>query len=104
GTKARLLTGGDFDIESVRQARDGTWWFGDEFGPFLLHADARGRLLEAPIATPGVRSPDNPLLPAAATPNLARSNGFEAMALTTNGRRLLPVLEGPLTTQDPLER
>ena len=31
----RLLTGGDFDIESVRVAHDGTLWFGDEFGPFL---------------------------------------------------------------------
>src|SRR5918996_3935257 len=32
----RLLTGGDLDIESLRQANDGTLWFGDEFGPFLL--------------------------------------------------------------------
>jgi glycerophosphoryl diester phosphodiesterase len=104
GSKARLLTGGDFDIESVRPAPDGTWWFGEEFGPFLLHTDARGRLLEAPIPTPGVSSPDNPLLAPGVTPNLARSNGFEATALTSDGRRLMPVLEGPLTGQDPLER
>ena len=35
GTSQRLLTGGDFDIESVRIDRRGTLWFGEEFGPFL---------------------------------------------------------------------
>src|SRR5688500_7689301 len=33
----RLLTGADFDIESVRRTSDGDFWFGEEFGPFLLH-------------------------------------------------------------------
>lgn len=36
GTQERLLTGGDFDLESMRVARDGTLWFGEEFGPFLV--------------------------------------------------------------------
>jgi hypothetical protein len=53
-TPDRQLTGTDFDIESMQVAEDGTIWFGDEFGPFLLHTDATGRLLEAPIPTPGV--------------------------------------------------
>ncbi|MBY0233580.1 MAG: esterase-like activity of phytase family protein [Burkholderiaceae bacterium] len=29
----RLLTGADFDIESVRKDKNGNLWFGDEFGP-----------------------------------------------------------------------
>ena len=37
-------------------------WFGDEFGPFLLHTDASGTVLEAPIPLPGVQSPQNPFL------------------------------------------
>jgi glycerophosphoryl diester phosphodiesterase len=48
----RPLTGADLDIESFRVAADGTLWFGDEFGPFLIHTDARGQVLEAPIAVP----------------------------------------------------
>jgi hypothetical protein len=102
-TADRILTGGDFDIESVRIGRDGTLWFGDEFGPFIVHADARGRILDAPVPTPGVMSPDNPLL-LGRTPNLASSNGFEAMALSKDGRTLYPILEGPLVGDDPLRR
>src|SRR3954463_13465082 len=30
-TDDRILTGGDFDIESVRRLKDGTFYFGDEF-------------------------------------------------------------------------
>ncbi|WP_416289979.1 esterase-like activity of phytase family protein [Nostoc sp. UHCC 0251] len=48
----RLLTGADFDIESFVFDKDGTIWVGEEFGPYLLHFDATGKLLEAPIATP----------------------------------------------------
>jgi hypothetical protein len=91
---SRYLTGGDFDIESFRIDRRGTLWFGDEFGPFLLHTDLTGKVLEAPIPLPGVRSPDNPL-PGPA-PNLASSNGFEGMAISPDGRTLYPTLEGPL--------
>lgn len=48
-TTERLLTDGDVDIESMRMVRDGTLWFGAEFGPFLLHTDATGKVMEAPI-------------------------------------------------------
>jgi hypothetical protein len=97
----RLLTGGDFDIESMREAKDGTLWFGDEFGPFLLHTDAEGRLLEAPIQLPGVASPQNPFLEGA-SPNLPSSRGFEGMAVSPDGKTLYPMLEGALTTDaDP---
>ena len=57
----RVLTGSDFDIESMQRAPDGTFWFGDEFGPFLLHTDASGRVLEAPIALPDFQNPGKEL-------------------------------------------
>ena len=100
-TPVRLLTGGDFDIESMRIARDGTWWFGEEFGPFIVHTDATGKVLDSPTPTPGIFSPDNPY---GRAPNIARSNGFEGMALSADGRTLYPILEGAVTGDDPLDR
>jgi glycerophosphoryl diester phosphodiesterase len=51
-TSDRLLTGADFDIESFVFDKDGSIWVGEEFGPYLLHFDAKGKLLDAPVATP----------------------------------------------------
>jgi hypothetical protein len=98
----RWLTGGDLDIESFREAHDGTLWFGDEFGPFLIHTDATGKVLEAEFPLPGVKSPQNPYL-GQETPNLPGSRGFEGMAIAPNGKTLYPMLEGSLTT-DPDQR
>ena len=68
-TTDRTLTGADFDVESLRITPDGTFWIGDERGPFLLHFDAAGKLLDAPIALPDpdnagqdVRAPQNPFI------------------------------------------
>jgi hypothetical protein len=100
----RWLTGADFDIESVREAHDGTLWFGDEFGPFLIHTDATGKVVDAPIPLPGVKSPQNPYLAAGEVPNLPRSKGFEGMAISPNGHTLYPLLEGPLVTDSDQRR
>jgi hypothetical protein len=93
--EGRLLTGADVDVESFRRVPDGTFWFGDEFGPFLLHTDSTGRLLAPPIPLPGVRSPQNPELQGEA-PNVPRSGGFEGVALSADGSVLFPMLEKPL--------
>jgi hypothetical protein len=101
----RLLTGADFDVESVRRTPDGDLWFGEEFGPFLLHTDARGRVLEAPFALPGVQSPQNPFLADPDAWTIRASRGFEAMALGSDGKRLYPMLEGALRNDpDPRRR
>ncbi len=107
GFEDRILTGGDFDPESLRIAPDGTLWFGEEFGPFLLHTDATGKVLEAPIPVRGVRSPQYPGFTPEDEPRatLNSSNGFEGMALSTDGKKLYPALEGPLRTdQDKTRR
>ena len=66
-TEERVLTGADFDIESIQITPDGTIWIGDEFGPFLLHFDSDGKMIDAPIALPDfenegkeLRAPQNP--------------------------------------------
>lgn len=55
-TATRWLTGADFDVESFVFDKNGDLWIGDEFGPYLLHFDTNGVLLEAPIATPNLTS------------------------------------------------
>lgn len=94
--KKRLLTGGDFDIESVRMDRQGRLWFGDEFGPFLLQTNARGKVLRPEIPLPGVMSPDSPYL-GGDTANLGGSRGFEGMAIDASGETLFTLLEGTVT-------
>ena len=105
GTDERLLTGADFDIESFVIDAKGDIWIGDEFGPFILHFDGDGTLLEAPITTPDVedgalsdtqtvRSPQNPFLADPADANLPRSRGYEGMAFSPNRQTLYPLLEG----------
>jgi hypothetical protein len=94
--RKRLLTGGDFDIESVRMDRKGRLWFGDEFGPFLLQANAQGKVLQREIPMPGVMSPDNPYLDGGAA-NIGGSRGFEGMAIDATGDTLFTLLEGTVT-------
>ncbi len=102
GSRERLLTGSDFDIESLVRSPDGSFWIGDEFGPFLLHFGADGTLLEKPVPFPGGKSPSNPFLGSEA-PNVGSSRGFEAMAATPDGTTLYPVVEGRLN-DDPQAR
>jgi hypothetical protein len=117
----RVLTGADFDLESFRQVADNSFWYGEEFGPYLLHTDVTGKLLEPPIPTPYppalapfarnlpyIQSPDNPAFAnlanqsaRQAAANLPSSKGFEGMALNTSGTKLYPLLEGALV-DDPI--
>lgn len=92
--ESRMLTGADFDPESLVIASDRSVWIGDEFGPYLLHFDQYGKLLAPPISTPDlkggwVRSPQS-----SDKPNLAASKGFEAMAINPDRTKLYPMLEG----------
>lgn len=96
----RVLTGADFDVESITRAADGTYWIGDEFGPWLLHFSATGTLLDAPVALPGVKAPENPDL-GAEGPNLGSSKGFEGLVRSVDGRSLYPLLEGTVTGDTP---
>jgi glycerophosphoryl diester phosphodiesterase len=107
-TTERLLTGYDFDVESFVFDNYSTLWAGDEFGPFLLHFDRQGRLLDVPVLTPlnvgnegaYVLSPQNPFLLAISPnpggdvlANLPSSGGFEGMAASPDGLTLYPMLE-----------
>ena len=99
-TRRRLLTGGDIDPESLQRSRNGDLWVGDEFGPWILHFNARGRLLDPPYGVPGIMSPNNPALAPGEVATQPNSRGFEAMAISRRGRVLYAALEGA-TVADP---
>ncbi|MBB2944237.1 hypothetical protein FB565_003966 [Actinoplanes lutulentus] len=92
----RVLTGSDFDVESIVKAKDGSYWIGDEFGPYLLHFDRGGRLLAAPAPLDGVIAPETAAR-TGVTATLGGSKGFEGMAASPDGRYLYPLLEGTVT-------
>ncbi|MEZ5411477.1 MAG: esterase-like activity of phytase family protein [Acidimicrobiales bacterium] len=103
-TAERLLTGADFDVESVVPMKDGTFWIGEEFGPFLLHVDGTGKLLAAPVPFVDGKSPQNPFLAAGEAPAVRQSRGFEAVAGAPDGRYLYPIVEGQLNTDTEAKR
>ena len=103
-TSDRLLTGGDFDIESVQRAKDGTLWIGEEFGPFLLHFAADGTLLGPPIDFIDGKSPQNPFLAPGEIPRVRQSRGFEAVAASPNLKSMYPIVEGSFADETILRR
>ena len=108
GTETRYLTGADFDPESFQPIGDKIW-IGEEFGPYLVRVDRKGRV-EAVFETLAdgkpVRSPDHPAVTTPAMPggtvafNARRSKGYEGMAASPDGKFLYPLLEGPLFDAD----
>ena len=116
----RPLSGADLDPESFVRLADESIWLGEEFGPWLLHFDAQGRLLAPPIDIPvpapladfargqsHLRSPNHPSLlglPAdqrAAASNLPGSGGIEGLATSADDRRLYLTIEKGLL-DDPI--
>ncbi|AHG18653.1 glycerophosphodiester phosphodiesterase [Chania multitudinisentens RB-25] len=103
-TEKRYLTGSDFDPESFQFAGNALW-IGDEFGPYLIKTDLNGKVLavfETRVDGKVVKSPDNPTLNLPGAPDgkqnfqVARSKGFEGMAVAPDGSKLYPLLEGAL--------
>jgi len=94
----RLLTGADFDIESFRRDRHGNYWFGDEFGPYLIKTDEHGTVLRSEISLPGVYAPQHKdAVAGTATANLPSSGGFEGMAINRSRTMLYTLLERTVT-------
>jgi hypothetical protein len=100
----RFLTGADFDLESIQPVADG-FFFGDEFGPYLIRTDAEGRVTgfwETQLDGRVLQSPDHFALQVPPAPNapvpfqVPRSGGYEGMALSPDGARLYALLERPL--------
>jgi glycerophosphoryl diester phosphodiesterase len=107
----RLLTGSDLDPESLQRGKDGDLWMGEEFGPWILHFDNTGVLLEPPFRVPAalvgstsatgfLESVSSPFISSPTQATVAGSRGFESMSATPDGKYLYAMLEGA-TLQDP---
>ena len=78
---------------------DGSFWVGEEFGPYLLHFDAQGRLLSAPVRHPVLRAPQNPENALLGPFNLPSSRGFESMTRNGDGTRLYLTTEASILSE-----
>ena len=107
----KLLTGSDFDVEGIVRGKDGSLYFGEEFGPFVFRTDAAGRLLATPQAAPNlsgtgtnplIQSNDSPTplpgspLPAKGTPNAQISGGYEGFTISPDKSTIYTLLEKSL--------
>lgn len=104
GTEKRYLTGSDFDTEGF-QIGGGSFWIGDEFGPWLIKTDMTGRVqavFETMADGKVVRSPDHPAVTTPGMPGgtvdftARRSKGYEGLAASPDGKFVYGLLEGPL--------
>jgi len=100
----RFLTGADLDPESLQATPDGSFWIGDEFGPFIVQFNPAGELADAPSRLNGLVSETRPVACCAAVAGsrdvtVPVSKGFEGLARAPGGLWLYPLLEGPLPGQ-----
>jgi hypothetical protein len=104
GKKAYGIDPYGVDTEGIAyDARDGSFWLADEYGPSIVHAAADGTLLMR-ITPKGLGLSMNgvsvrELFPAAY--KLRKPNrGFEGIAISPDGSRLFVMLQSPLLNPD----
>ena len=92
-----------FDTEGIAATSDGGFWIGDEFGPSLVQVDGEGRIL-ARILPEGVDLAGAPYPVRHALPAIAArrhlNRGFEALALSPDGKWLFLAFQSPLAHPD----
>lgn len=91
------------DTEGIAALADGGFWVSDEFGPSLVRLDPEGRVLKrlVPEGTglEGAAYPVEARLPAIAA-RRQLNRGFEAIALSPDGRWLFVAFQSPLAHPD----
>jgi hypothetical protein len=91
------------DPEDIVRTSAGDFWLGDEYGPSLVHVDARGQVLAryVPIGL-GLAGADYPIVEALPPIYLKRkiNRGFEGLTLSGDERTLYLALQSPLLSPD----
>jgi hypothetical protein len=91
------------DTEGLAALPDGGFWASDEFGPSLVRLDPEGRVLRRLVPEgvdlPGAGYPVEARLPAVAARRQI-NRGFEAIALSPDGKWLFLAFQSPLAHPD----
>jgi hypothetical protein len=86
------------DSEGLVALKDGTFWISDEYGPWLVHVDADGKIIERVGPFPGAKS-----LPKVLAKRRA-NRGMESLTITPDGRTLVGLMQNPVDNPDPAIR
>ena len=103
------------DPESLALMPDGSFYVGEEYGPFIYHFSKTGELLSTlkppaafiPKTYPDTGGGPMPIVFSSAyyiNSGRTPTHGFEAMGVTPNGRRLAALLQGPLVQDGGLSQ
>ena len=86
------------DSEGLVALKDGSFWVSDEYGPWLVHLNARGRIVERIGPYPGAKS--LPRVLALRRPN----RGMEGLTVTPDGTTLVGLMQSPVDNPDAAMR
>ena len=75
---------------------DGTFWVSDEYGPYIIHFDSSGKLIEK-ISTGG-KINSIPKVFSLREPN----KGMEGLTITPDGKYLVGIMQAPLYNPDKM--
>jgi len=89
------------DSEGLVALKDGTFWISDEYGPWLMHVDARGRMIErvGPFNGGGDVSAGGKSLPKVLAKRRA-NRGMESLTVTPDGKYLVGLMQNPVDNPD----
>jgi len=82
------------DTEGLVAMKDGSFWISDEYGPWLVHVNAQGKIIERIGPFPGKKS--LPKVLALRRPN----RGMESLTITPDGKTLVGLMQNPVDNPD----
>ena len=82
------------DSEGLVALKDGSFWISDEYGPWLVHVNAQGRIMERIGPFAGTKS--LPRVLALRRPN----RGMESLTITPDGKTLVGLMQNPVDNPD----
>lgn len=97
-----------YDAEGLRLSRTGTMWISDEYGPSIDEFAMDGRWLRALEVPARFRPASTPLDMREEFPPHARTGrfpnrGFEGLAISPDGSKLVAILQGPLIQDNAVD-